>query len=195
MSLTAKNEGRGFELVPTGPKVARCIKVIDLGTKYNERYQKSEHKVFIQWEFPEAPMEDGKPFSIANFYTVSLHEKSNLRQDLEAWRGRVFTETELLGFDLGTIIGVPCYINVIHNVTPKKTYANVASIMPLSGDMTCPEAVNPVVVFNLSEFDQTVFDELPDGIQNIIKESEEYHASIATKEQIPTTGEDPDTPF
>lgn len=186
MSLTAKNEGKDFELVPTGPKMARCYKVIDLGTTFNEKYQKKQHQVLISWEFPECLMEDGRPFSVSNWYTVSLHEKSNLRKDLESWRGRVFTETELQGFELGNVLDKSCYINVIHNETPKKTYANVSSIMPLPDGMECPKAVNPLVVFNLSEFDQTVFDELPEGIQDIIKKSEEYQMiGVVSEEEQP----------
>lgn len=198
MSLTAKNEGKDFELVPTGPKVGRCYRVIDLGTKLDRNYGKLKHQVLVQWEFPECLMEDGKPFSVSNWYTVSLHEKSNLRKDLESWRGKVFTETELQGFHLGNVLDKPCYINIIHNESGGKTYANVSSIMPLPDGMECPKAVNPLIVFNLSEFDQAVFGELSEGIQNIIKESKEYEMIGVTpseEEQPPPMTEDPDTPF
>jgi hypothetical protein len=196
--LTARNEGGDFVLVPAGVKVARCFRVVDLGTQYSERWSKSSHKVMVAWEFPKELMEDGKPFSIANWYTVSLHEKSNMRKDLESWRGRGFTETELLGFDLSKILGQSCYINVVHNVSDNKTYANVASIMPLPDGVECPEAVNPLVAFDIDEFDQEVFDALPEGLQKIINTSEERtgqtHGQGQMDEDPPPHDED-DIPF
>ena len=57
---------------------------------------------------------DGKPFLISRRYSLSLHEKSSLRRDLESWRGRAFTQEELRGFDLEVLIGVGCLVSVVH---------------------------------------------------------------------------------
>ncbi len=54
-----------------------------------------------------------------------------MRKDLESWRGRKFTQQELQGFDVETIIGVPCLLNIIQEDKGGETYANVASIMRL----------------------------------------------------------------
>ena len=79
---------------------------------------------------------DGKPFLIKRDYRASLHEKAGLRKDLEAWRGRPFTPTELLGFDLENVVGVPCTLNVIQKAGSKGgIFSNIAGIMPLAKGM------------------------------------------------------------
>jgi hypothetical protein len=96
---------------------------------------KQQHKVRIVWQIDEAMPDDGKRFIVQKRYTLSLHEKSNLRKELEAWRGRSFTDEELAGFDLEKLIGVNCFLNVVHTTKDGKTYANIASIMPLKKGM------------------------------------------------------------
>ena len=65
--------------------------------------------------------------TISKFYTLSLHEKSNLGQDLVSWRGRPFTETERQGFDITKLIGVTCQLNVMHTDSGKE---RISSVMP-----------------------------------------------------------------
>ena len=48
----------------------------------------------------EAEDDNGRRFQLRKDYKNSLHEKAGLRKDLEAWRGRRFTDAELAGFDL-----------------------------------------------------------------------------------------------
>lgn len=181
MSLIAKNEGGDFVIVPAGAKVARCYRIIDLGTQWNERYGKNTKKILISWEFPNELMDDGKPFAISGFYTNSLNEKANLRRDLESWRGRGFTEKEEEGFNIVNVLDKTCYLNVIHNVSGGKTYANISSIMPLPKEMSCPEAINPLVTFDMDNFDEEVFKALPEGIQKMINNSGERQP----KEELP----------
>jgi hypothetical protein len=45
---------------------------------------------------------------ISKEFTLSMHEKSTLRQFLESWRGKAFTEKEALSFDVTALIGKPC---------------------------------------------------------------------------------------
>lgn len=170
MSLNISATPKTFELPAAGNHVARCYQVIDLGlqqTQHNGE-QRTSPKVRIVWELPELLMEDGRPFTIAATYTLSLHEMSNLRRDLDSWRGRPFSPEELAQFDLFTIIGAAALVNVIHNQVGDKTYANVGSITPLPKSMECPPAVNPTVQFSLDEYDEKVFQSLPDWLRNKI---------------------------
>jgi hypothetical protein len=96
--------------------------------------EKQQHKVRIVWQL-EDMMADGKPFLIQKRYTLSLHEKANLRKDLESWRGRSFTPEELIKFDVETIIGKNAQLNIQHITKDGKTYANVVSIVPLGKTM------------------------------------------------------------
>lgn len=151
MSLIAKYvENTEFELAPEGAIVGRCYKVIDLGTHEDEKWQKTSHLVQISWELPGKLMRDGRPFSVSKRYTLSVHEKSRLRQDLESWYGRKFDEGQLKkagGFDLKKLIGKAGLLNIMHSEDMK--FANVASITPLPDGLQCPPAVNPPFVFDV----------------------------------------------
>lgn len=76
--------------------------------------------------------EECKPFILVKRYTWSLHEKSNLRKDLERFRSQKFTQLELTeGVDLESYIGMSCNILVVHNeVEDGKVYANIESVLP-----------------------------------------------------------------
>ena len=99
-----------FEQPPAGTHIARCVRLIDIGSQVNPfREGSMRRQVVVAWELPEELMTEGEnkghPFMCSKFYTMSLHEKASLRQDLVNWRGRDFTEAELEGFDLRTILG------------------------------------------------------------------------------------------
>lgn len=136
MPIVAKASGGSFVPAPAGTFSACCCDVVDLGTlevNWGGK-QKSQHKVRIVWQIDEV-REDNKPHNVSKRYTLSLHEKSALRKDLEAWRGRSFTPQELEGFDLEVLLNVPALVNVIHETKDGKTYSNVASIMRLPKGM------------------------------------------------------------
>ncbi len=177
MSLTASDNGNAeFAITPAGQYIGRCYKIIDLGTQTTSGQYgvKDQHKVMISWELlDEAKMEDGRPFSVTQWYTVSLHEKSKMRADLESWRGRKFTEEELKGFDLNNVLGAYCMIQVVHDETGK--YANVQTIMAYKGNK--PEPVNPNVVFDIDEPDMDVFNKLSENMQAKIVSTPEWKSN------------------
>jgi hypothetical protein len=175
----SENSNSTFEQPPVGAHVARCIKLIDLGTQENDYQGKVTHprQVMITWELPNSVMEEGdakgKPFIVSKFYTQSLSEKANLRKDLMNWRGRDFTEEELAGFDAKNILGKPCMVSI---TLTEKGKARVSSVMAIPKGMSCPEQVNPSVILSLEydEFNQDIFDSLGKGLKNIIEQSPEF---------------------
>lgn len=188
MSLIASERGSSsntdFAMTPEGQYIARCYKIIDLGTQTTTGQfgTKEQHKVMVSWELldDKVKMEDGRPFSVSQFYTVSLHEKAKLRADLENWRGKKFTIEELAAFDLASVLGAYCQIQVVHDETGK--YANVQTIMAYKGDK--PKAVNPDTVFNLDEPNMAVFDKLSDNMKLKITSSPEW-AALQAKSEAP----------
>lgn len=182
MGLTVKESGGGgnYEPAPAGAHVARCFRIVDLGTQEStyKGETKHSHVILVTWELPNAPMSEGeysgKPFTINQRFTASLSEKAKLRAVLESWRGRKFTPTELAGFDLQNILGKPCMINIVHTEKDGKTYANIASVMQVPGGMVVPPQINDSVFFSLEAFDANVFNSLPDRVQETIKASPEY---------------------
>lgn len=138
MAIIAKvsGDGKTFEPAPVGVHQAVCVDVVDLGVlevTYAGQTKK-QHKVNLAWQISE-DREDGKPFLVFKRYTLSLHEKAGLRKDLESWLGRKFGRDEELGFDVESVIGKNCLLNVTHNQQADRTYANVVSIMPLQKNM------------------------------------------------------------
>lgn len=132
--MVSGSDSKTFTPAPEGTHQAVCVDVIDKGWLPNPFQEGSEqHKVDLAWQIGEL-REDGKRFMVYKRYTASLNEKATLRHDLESWRGRPFTAAELAGFDLETVIGANCLLNVVHKTgtkDPAKTYANVAAVMPL----------------------------------------------------------------
>lgn len=126
------SKGVSFTPCPAGSHVAVCCDVVDLGivvSKYKDK-EKKQHKVTIVWQVAE-DQDNGQPFTVRKRYTNSLHEKATMRKDLESWRGRAFTDSELEGFDLDNLLSVPAMISVVHNAVQGSVYANVAAIMKL----------------------------------------------------------------
>jgi hypothetical protein len=165
--------------------------VIDLGTQKQEwqGQTKEMRKVLISWELPEEQMEDGKPFTVSKRYTLSSHEKSTLRKDLEAWRGKAFTDADFGpgGFDIASVIGKACLLSVVHSEKDGKTYSNIASIARLTKGMTAPEIVNERLYLSLEpgKFVSAVMDKLSNGIQETIRKSPEYLEMVRQRDEPP----------
>ena len=176
MSIVAKGgeKSSSFPSVSVGVHKSRCIKVIDLGTQKNEFEGNITWKrqILVIWEVPEQTSETSEPLTISKFYTLSLHEKSNLGIDLTSWRGRPFSETEKKGFDISKLIGHTCLLNVIQGNKNNK----IGSIMPLPKGDKIAEQYHTGVVFDLEKYQKgqkEIFNQLSEGIRNIILRSKE----------------------
>ena len=111
---------------------------------------------------------------IAKEYTLSLGAKSKLLPHLESWRGKKFTEDEKNGFDVASVLGTACTIQVVHKTSKQgKTRAEVQNIMKLHKSIEAPKNINPLIKFDLSEWNEEVFTALPKFIQDKIMQSEE----------------------
>lgn len=182
MSLTVSETGKKeFPLLPEGSYVGICNMLIDLGMQLNEQYGNSSRKVLIGWEIPDELIEingEKVPRTINQRYTASLNEKSVLRRDLSAWRGRDFTPAELEEFNLRNIVGAPCMIQIIHRDYNGKKYANVASIMTLPKGMAKPKLSGEPVVYDIDEDDPEKVNTLPDWIKDTIVKSDSYQQRL-----------------
>lgn len=199
--VSAKAGGGDFDPAPAGAHIARCFRIIDLGSQEKtwQGQTKMAHQILFTWELPTARMQDGRPFTISTRYTASLSEKAQLRAVLESWRGKKFSPQELEGFDLYNVLGKTCLLNVVHTDKGDKVYANVASVMPVPAGMEIPKAENAQVFFSLAAFDKTVFEGLPENIQKTIMSSPDYADAAAaapkTSGKFDDAGLDDDIPF
>ena len=189
MGFIATDAGGGnFKRVPSGAHIGRCYSLIDLGTQVTDGQYglKEQHKIRIGWElFGEdeqgAPLTvdvDGKekPMTISKSYTVSLHEKSNLRKELAAWRGKDFTDDEAKAFDVSKLVGAYCMVNVTTSENNGKTYSNVAGLTPLPSALKSskPAPVHADLLFDLDNPNMAIFDGFHEKLQDAIKRSPEW---------------------
>ena len=134
--IATAGDSKTFLPAPAGLHQGICVDVVDMGL-LEVTYAgvtKKQHKVRIVWQIEEA-MPDGKPFIVQKRYTLSLHEKSTLRKDLESWRGTAFNEAELKGFDVEKLIGANAQLNVQQTNKNGEVYSNVVGIVPLARGM------------------------------------------------------------
>lgn len=140
MAIIAKASSSNFVPAPEGQWPAVCCDVVDLGILEVNfgKESKKQHKIKIVWQLTETRA-DGKPHRTSKRYTLSLHEKATLRKDLESWRGRKFTAAELQGFDVETVLSVPCFLNIMkETASDGNEYSNVTAIMKLPKGMEAP---------------------------------------------------------
>jgi hypothetical protein len=193
--IASTSSGSVSTPAPAGTHVARCVQVIDLGTqKDNGQFGlKIQPKLRLTWELPTElhvfKEENGEePFVVGKEYTLNLGEKSNLRKDLESWRGKPFTPQELEGFDVSKLLGAPCMLNVVHK--PKKdgsgAYANIASLSPLMKGMTCPPAIMALLLYDVSMGRNDVFGKIPEWLRKKIEDCENWKQQAAPEPEPDT---------
>jgi len=148
MPIFVKASGN-FQPAPEGAHCGVCVDVVDHGvlTVTFQGKEQQRHKISLVWQLSE-DMDSGKPFLVRRKYTASLHEKSSLRRDLESWRGRAFTSSELEAFDLESLIGVGCLLSIIHQSQNGSTFVNVVNVMRLPKNLIAPAIRDYVRVCN-----------------------------------------------
>ena len=219
MALIAKESGGGgdFTPVPQGMHLARCYRVIDLGTQETTYLGTVKHLPKVMLQFEVHGEDDGgnpivtaknEPMSISKNFTLSLAEKATLRKDLQTWRGREFTAEELRGFELKNVLGAWAMISVIKAMGNNgKEYTNIAAIMsvpPAIKKAGMPQHHNELKMFSIDEPDMALFDSFSNGLKEKIGKSPEWQArggkpSAPAPSEAPAGGSfddmDDDIPF
>ena len=185
--VTAKDPGGGEDFVkepvPEGMHHAICYGVVDFGTQtwHWENKKVVAHKVLLIWELPDERIDvekDGEmqnlPRAFSKKYTLSLHQKATLRSHLETWRGKAFSDEELEGFKLKKLIGVNCYLQIIHkkSQTTGNQYGYLSSIVPLK-DTKSKVAENKSLYFSFEEH-VNIPEGTPEWIVDEIKSAPEW---------------------
>lgn len=170
------------KIAPVGMHLARIYQIIDLGTtEQTGQFGGKKRKVQILFELPLEtavfdPEKGEQPYYARNMYTLSMHEKSTLRKDVHSIEGKTLTEDEAKKYNVFSLIGRECMVNIIHKQSGEKTFANIQTITPLPKGMVCPPAVNPPLVFSTQQPDMEIFRKLPEFVQDKIKLSDEFIA-------------------
>lgn len=180
MKISAKNKDR--VLAPEGVHAARCVRIIDLGTQENKKYGNKARKVQLSFELVDETHiwdEDRgeEPFVLHRKYTASLGKKASLARDIQAWLGTKLEKNA--EFDIADLLDKPCQVQVLHNESEEgEKYANIQSIMAPPKNVKVKKAATELQLLSLEadEFDQDIFDSLPEFLQEQIEESPEYEA-------------------
>lgn len=209
--IATSSGGTDFQLAPTGNHLARCYRIVDMGTQPNT-YGTNLRKILINWELHGDDDEgnplvnsDGKPLMVSGNYTLSLSEKATLRSLLEAWRNKPFTLEELSGFDITALLDKWCMVTIVHGASKlnQKMYANVQTVSPVPQAIKkdgLPDGINKIASLSLEPetFDQKLFDSLSDGLKKKIIDSPEYKKLSRGSVSKPATdlaSLDDDVPF
>lgn len=191
MGLTVKSSGgsSSFKPVPPGMHLARCYRVVDMGTQTTtwKGQTKQQPKVMLQFEVHSEdadgnPLvtEKGEPMSISKNFTASLADKAVLRQELENWRSRAFTPDELNGFQLKNVLGAWAMLSVVKEVgNDGNEYTNISSINPVSSQIKkagLPEPHNELKIFDLEDPDMEMFETFGNKLKEKIKGTPEWAA-------------------
>ncbi len=193
--IIARGGKSGTKFPPIEPDSypAICYAIIDIGTHHNQMYDVEAQKIIVMWELPTERIDIEKdgvvqnmPRAISSTYTLSLNEKANLRKMLESWRGKVFTDEELNGFNLRNVLGAKCMLNIVNEQKQNgDTFSKVGAVVKLPkmlAENLPPKAENPLVMFSTADpMFLTKMQSLPEWIQKRIQESKEYKAAALGK--------------
>jgi len=178
----SSNKNNIPEMEP-GLYLAICYLIADIGEHENRMYNNTSRQIVMSWEFPDEMIElNGQriPRTQSMFFTLSLSERARLRSFLENWRGRAFTAEELAGFNVGKVLGAACMLNMVEKARADGSkHTVIGGVSKLPKGMTAPLPSMPRVLFDLDVPDAiTQMQELPEWIQNKIRESITYQQMI-----------------
>lgn len=181
MSMIASdNGGSTIPKLEGGVYTAISSAIVDLGLQKNEKFDKTQRKFMMIWTILNETIEvngEQLPRQLSKEYSFSLHEKSTLRKDLQAWRGKAFTEEELRGFNILNVLNVPCQLQVLLEEKNGKSYNNIASIMALPKG-TEVDRLDNTYYFDIETTDSWKnWTKIPQWIQDRIKKAINYKNS------------------
>ena len=192
MPINVSNKNKS-DPVPAGTHHAVCYGVIAVGTQPSEKFTPRQ-KIIVCFEIPSERItikDQDLPRGISKRYTLSLNEKSNLRKDLQSWRGKPFTPTELDGFDVSKVIGSNCLISVLHSDRAGAVYADISGISALPRQMASVRPENQPLYFNLIEAIDLAKktgntevnwpSELPPWVHKVCSQANEYLAFVGAE--------------
>lgn len=188
-----QKERKLFDPVPEGSHVARLYRLIHIGT-VETIYMgepKMAYKIRLEFEFPNETQEfregEGqKPYSLGMDITLSMHKKAKLRPIVEGMIGTSLSDPEAYAFDIEQLVGKECMATVKHMEKKDGSgkFAKIDGIAPVPKGMKVPKQVNASKILNYEDWNQEIFDELPQWMKEKIGATSEYQDKFGT-ETIP----------
>src|SRR5687768_7459405 len=162
-----------------GVHVSRLIQIIDWGSQIDKYSDEGRAKVEFVWELPQSlhvfnEDKGEQPLIVSRKYGNTLGRGSAMKKDIESMLGHKIEND----FELDSLVGELCMLNL--SIEQDGEYQNVViqSLMPLTKELSkkkFPE-FNDQFVFDLDNFNQEIYDSLPEWKQEQIAKSPEYAA-------------------
>jgi hypothetical protein len=171
-----------------GVDVGRLVQIIDLGSQIDKfSGDEGRPKVEFIWELPNQLHvfnEDRgeQPLIVTRKYGNTLGRGSAMKEAIESMTGQKIDKD----FELDSLLGELCLINITLEAVegdPDLKNVQIQSLSPLTKDLAkkkYPE-YNDQFVFDLDNFNQEIYDSLPEWKQEQIAKSPEYAAVAASK--------------
>ena len=161
--------------------LACCVSVIDAGSQKVETSKAAsiERQIILGWEVPSfTDTSNPQGQMVYKTYRMSWDIESPLRKDIERWRGGDLSDDQLRRFNLKSVLGKYCKLDLGVATDGLGTSANEnLKVDPLPADIdqsTLPKPQTPFRIFMISELNMEFFDQLPSDIQEKIKLSPEF---------------------
>lgn len=171
--------------IEPGTYLAACVGIIDLGEQYSEMFKSFSPKLQIVFEIcGETVTVDGEeqPRQLSKDFTFSASKKSNLRGFLSTWAGKNYSDEEFSELEIFDFLGKPCQLSVVLNET--KEYANIQGILGLPKGLAAPPPTIPFITWDMDQWDDAAFEQLPEWVQEKIKKSTQYQKDHAPKDEL-----------
>jgi hypothetical protein len=207
-SKKIKTTGGNFveqPLLPVDNYPARVVQVIDLGLQDGGEWKGEKkppvNKLYVTYELVDAFMVDDSGNDIEDKPRWLSEELNMFNPDADKakcnQRYKALDPEIEFDYNWAELVSAPCYVMVAHKESKGKTYANVGIVTPYivsKRNPELPELQNEPKVFDLSEPDMDVFNDLPEWLQDKIKGNLEYKGSPLQKAlEGKTTEPDPQT--
>lgn len=168
---------------PKGTHIAILTQILDWGTQHD--VYGDRRKVELIWELPEElhvfNEERGEePFIVDRKFALTISKKAALKEALEGMTGAEIVDDEI---ELEQFLETVCQLQI--NIVKDGEYENVdiQSYMQLGKNdqkrIKSFKAVGEVKCLDLDNFDEAVFNSLPDWKQKLIATSPEYKEAVA----------------
>jgi hypothetical protein len=189
--IIPKSENFTYTPKPTGKFKARLIQLIDLGTQTStfEGKEKAQRKFMLTFETPENTKvfdetRGEQPFVYSREFTMSWHEKGSLRPFVEEWIETALSDEEANSFDLETLIDTPCEIKTMEKKSKTDPTRSSVVLVRVEAIKEAPKARNPILIFNLDQPSDEIFNQLPNWLKEKIAKSPEFEKWQNKKSQV-----------
>lgn len=173
MKASVGGSGGDFPVLEENGYLARLVSIVDIGI-HDGNYG-AKHQCVFTWELPTEIGEDGRPYVISRFYTLSLNEKANMRKDIESMKGKIPVEKledpAFVDSMFAKLLGTPCQLSISQYKNKEGYQRNgIEGVGKAMKGAEIPAAINDLVLFDLENFNQKVYSDLPEWLRNKVDE-------------------------